>query len=267
MVMLVIFLGDATHAHTGYYTLAFEASLPGRRALHWSSVRGWPATPRASRRRTRHWWAPVWPCGVGSLRLVVGLSFIVLPLVITSVNPDRRQPPGGRHGHSRAVDPELRGRASRRPSPSPSPTNRCSKFLAKDPAAAAAVGQEGRLTGQHLASAVKAFGLKGLSKLAATRPQLQTLVEPYQAQLTFIEAHQAALTSLQKGSAEAPHQWQHWFYVDLGGMVVFMPLIWLTKGRWKPSAAKRDAREHAAVVQEELARLTRDAGGGVPTAV
>ena len=78
---------------------------------------------------------------------------------------------------------------------------------------------------------------------------------PYTAQLTYIQAHQAALQKLQKGSAKAPHQWQHWFYVDLAGMVVFIPAIWLTKGRWKPSSARRDAEEHRAAVAEELARL------------
>jgi hypothetical protein len=38
-------------------------------------------------------------------------------------------------------------------------------------------------------------------------------------------------------------------------MVIFIPLIWLTKGRWSPSAAKRDAAEHETRVGEELARL------------
>jgi integral membrane sensor domain MASE1 len=80
-------------------------------------------------------------------------------------------------------------------------------------------------------------------------------VEPYTAQLTFIAAHQAALTDLETGSQRAPHQWQHWFYVDLAGMVIFVPLIWLTKGRWNPSAAGRDALEHQERVREELARL------------
>jgi hypothetical protein len=84
---------------------------------------------------------------------------------------------------------------------------------------------------------------------------LATLVQPYQDQLTYIQAHQAALQSLENGSAKAPHQWQHWFYVDVVGMLVFIPAIWLTGGRWKPSSASRDAEEHGAAVAEELARL------------
>ena len=49
--------------------------------------RGWPATPRWSRRRTRPWWGPDWPCGDGSCAWWSGVSFIFLPVVITSVNP------------------------------------------------------------------------------------------------------------------------------------------------------------------------------------
>jgi hypothetical protein len=127
------------------------------------------------------------------------------------------------------------------------------KLLAKNPAVAARVGADPSLA--NIAAAEKAFGAKGLLELASFKSKLQALVEPYQAQLTFIEAHQAALQDLQKGSNEAPHQWQHWFYVDLGGMVVFIPLIWLTKGRWSPAAARRDAQEHDERVREELDRL------------
>jgi hypothetical protein len=127
------------------------------------------------------------------------------------------------------------------------------KLLAKNPAVAARVGADPSLA--NIAAAEKAFGAKGLLELASFKAKLLALVEPYQAQLTFIEAHQAALQDLQKGSNEAPHQWQHWFYVDLGGMVVFIPLIWLTRGRWSPAAARRDSREHDERVREELARL------------
>ena len=167
------------------------------------------------------------------LRLVVGLSFIFLPLVITSVNPIVDNLPVADtviHGVSIqnfvAEHPETIAFAqSHQP---------LLELLAKDPAAAAAVGADP--TPANIAAAVKVFGAKGLSELAPTR-RTQTLVEPYTAQLTYIQAHQAALKDLQKGSAEAPHQWQHWFYVDLGGMVLFIPVIWLIKGRWRPWAA------------------------------
>ena len=38
-------------------------------------------------------------------------------------------------------------------------------------------------------------------------------------------------------------------------MVVFIPTIWVIKGRWKPSSARRDAEEHEAAVAAEMSRL------------
>jgi ACS family D-galactonate transporter-like MFS transporter len=115
----------------------------------------------------------------------------------------------------------------------------------------------------NIEAAEKAFGTTGLLELAKYKTQLAQLVEPYSAQLAYINAHQAALVDLERGSAKAPHQWQHWFYVDAAGMVLFIPLIWLTKGRWKPSSARRDAAEHEAAVAEELARLQLAGGPAI----
>jgi hypothetical protein len=126
-------------------------------------------------------------------------------------------------------------------------------ILAKDPAAAAAVAADP--SAANIAAAEKAFGAAGLAELAKYKTQLATLVAPYQDQLTFISANQAALQTLENGSAQAPHQWQHWFYVDIAGMLVFIPVIWLSGGRWRLSSARRDAEAHQAAVAEELARL------------
>jgi hypothetical protein len=186
------------------------------------------------------------------LRLTVGISFIVLPAVITSVNPIVDNLPVAEtviHGQS------IQNFVAEHPHTIAFATQHTAllAILAKDPAAAAAVGKDP--SAANIAAAEKAFGLKGLTELAKYKTQLTNLVEPYIPQLTYISAHEGALQQLEKGSAQAPHQWQHWFFVDLAGMVVFIPLIWLTKGRWRPSSARRDAEEHEAAVAEELARL------------
>ncbi len=251
MAMLIVFLADATHPHTGYYTLALEASIL---AVGLSLVFGpWMAGYTESIEDKN-------PALVATglalwgwiLRLVVGLSFVFLPLVITSVNPIVDNLPVADtviHGQSvqnfvaehtnvikfaKAHQPLL-------------------KLLSRDPALAARVGADP--SDANIAAAVKVFGEKGLFELADFKKQLVKLVEPYTAQLTFIQNHQAALTDLQNGTNEAPHQWQHWFYVDLAGMLLFIPVIWLTKGRWSPAKARSDAEEHDARVREELARL------------
>jgi MFS family permease len=251
MVMLVIFLGEATHPHTGYYTLALETSLM---ALGISLVFApWIASYTESVEEKNPALVATGLALWGwSLRLVVGLSFIFLPLVITSVNPIVDNLPVADtviHGVS------IQNFVAEHPKTIAFAQSHTAllTLLAKDPAAAAAVGKDP--SGANIAAAEKVFGLKGLTELAKYKTQLTDLVEPYQAELTYIQGHETALLALQKGSAAAPHQWQHWFYVDLGGMVVFIPLIWLSKGRWRPSSARRDAEEHQAAVSEELARL------------
>lgn len=323
-VILIIFLGDATHPHTGYYTLATEGSLLGIGiALAFAP---WIASFTESVEKKN-------PALVGTglalwgwvLRVTIGVAFIVLTVVITSVNPIVGNLPVANaiiHGQSVsdfvAEHPKTIAFAQ-----SHGPLL---ALLAKNPAAAAAVGAEQGFIAAHpdtiafaeshaallallakdpaaaiavgtdpspaniaaaeqafgaagllelsqyktqiatlvlpyttqlntLATAQKAFGAAGLLELAEYKTQLATLVEPYAAQLAFINAHQAALAQLEKGSAQAPHQWQHWFYVDLAGIVLFIPSIWLAKGRWKPSSAARDAAEHEAAVAAELARL------------
>jgi MFS family permease len=251
LVMLVIFLGDATHPHTGYYTLALEASgLAVGLSLVFAP---WMASYTESIEDKN-------PALVATglslwgwiLRLVVGLSFIVLPLVITSVNPIvDNLPVANTVIHGQSIEDFV--------AEHPATITFAQKhealltLLNKDPAAAAAVAAD--QSPANIAAAIKAFGAKGLFELADFKKQLQTLVEPYQAQLSYIQAHQSALDALQKGSSEAPHQWQRWFDVDLAGMLVFIPVIWLAKGRWSPKAARNDAQEHDARVREELSRL------------
>jgi hypothetical protein len=249
--MLVVFLTNASHPHTGYYTLALQASLLalGISLVFAPWMAGYTESVEDKNPALVATGLALWGW---ILRLTVGVSFIFLPLVINSVNPIVDNLPVADtvvHGTS------IQNFAAEHPATIAFAQSHEAllTLLAKNPAAAAAVGADA--SPANIAAAEKAFGEKGLFELAAYKAKLQTLVEPYTAQLSFIQAHQAALNDLEKGSSEAPHQWQHWFYVDLGGMVVFLPLIWLTKGRWRPSAAARDAREHQERVAEVLARL------------
>jgi hypothetical protein len=186
------------------------------------------------------------------LRLTIGVSLIVLTVVITSVNPVVNNLPVANHIIKGQTVADF---VAEHPKTIAFAASHAAllAILAKDPAAAAAVGADP--SPANIAAAEKAFGSSGLTELAKYEVQLKDLVQPYTAQLTYIQAHEGALLQLESGSAQAPHQWQHWFYVDIAGMVLFFPVIWLSKGRWRPSAARRDAEEHTAAVAEELARL------------
>jgi len=119
----------------------------------------------------------------------------------------------------------------------------------------------------------------------AAAPQLATL-QPYSAQLKALAAVPASviaavsapgvaseLGALQKvppsvtkymaahagdvssAAAKSPGQWRTWYWICFGGIVFFILSIPLLRGRWRPRDAKRDADEHEAMVQAELAKL------------
>jgi ACS family D-galactonate transporter-like MFS transporter len=64
---------------------------------------------------------------------------------------------------------------------------------------------------------------------------------------------------VQKAAADSPKQWQTYFFVAVGGQVVFIPLILLMAGFWDPRKAKRAEEEHDAWLAAEMAKLEPDA--------
>ena len=68
-----------------------------------------------------------------------------------------------------------------------------------------------------------------------------------------------AETKLVPAEKASPKEWKTWWWVCLGGMVLFLLLIFRMPGRWSPRAAKRDFEAHERVVTAELAKLHQDA--------
>ncbi len=60
------------------------------------------------------------------------------------------------------------------------------------------------------------------------------------------------LVPAQKAS---PSEWKRWWWVCIGGQVIFGLLVFTMRGPWSPRAAKRDFEEHERLVKEELKRL------------
>jgi hypothetical protein len=101
-----------------------------------------------------------------------------------------------------------------------------------------------------------------INGVIAAAPQLQS-VAPYAAQLTalskvppgvfdYLQAHGAAV---QKAAAQTAGQWKNWYWICFGGIIFFLLSIPLLRGRWRPRDARRDEAEHEAMVQAELAKL------------
>jgi MFS transporter, ACS family, D-galactonate transporter len=65
----------------------------------------------------------------------------------------------------------------------------------------------------------------------------------------------ALLQNVSSASEHSPHQWQTYYWIAVGGQIVFIPLIFLMAGFWSPRRAKRHEQEHEAWLQQELAKL------------
>jgi hypothetical protein len=62
--------------------------------------------------------------------------------------------------------------------------------------------------------------------------------------------------SVRSASARNPAEWQTWWWVCLGGQVVFVPFIFFVMaGRWRPRRAARDLAEHNEQVARHLASM------------
>ena len=106
-------------------------------------------------------------------------------------------------------------------------------------------------------AALVALGKVPASDLAFLKKYAALSDPKVQADLKYLQAN---APSVVKAAHDSPRQWQHYFWIAVGGEVVFIPLIWLLVGYWRPSRAKQAEAEHEAMVERELAHLRGAAG-------
>jgi hypothetical protein len=103
------------------------------------------------------------------------------------------------------------------------------------------------------------FAAAQLKAAAAVPTPVKQLLRTYgpglkdpkvQSALVYLQAHGA---DVKKAAAAAPHQWQHLLWIAVGGQIVFIPLIFVMVGAWDPRKARRQAAEHEAWLQAQLA--------------
>jgi MFS family permease len=254
IVTLIVFMGYATHPHTSYFTLAFTSCiLAFFLSLAYAPwMAGYTESVEAKNPALVATGLALWGW---ILRLVVAISFIFLPVVINSVNPVVNNEPYATH-----VIDGVPMQTFLLTHPATVSFAQAHTPLLKAIQANQAVvnALSANKSAANIAAAEKALGTTTFAQLVKYQTQLTKLIQPYQAQIAYLGAHTAAFTSLANGAAKSPKQWQHWFWVDVAGMVVFIPTIWLIGGAWSPGKAKRDADEHDRAVEEELARILRD---------
>jgi MFS family permease len=255
IVMLVIFLMQTGHPFTGYYRIVvLEVILAAFLSLVYAPwMAGYTEMVEAKN-----------PALVGTglalwgwiLRLTVGLSFIFLPLVVNAVNPvvDNLQ-----YAQTTLNGKPFNAQQFQIDHPQSVAFAEANaswlKVLQEPKVAPIVAALNANLTPANLAAFQKAVPTVVYTKTLANAAKLKTLVVPYESQLGYLSQHQDQLTNLLNGVAKSPKQWQDWFWVCLGGMVLFIPTIWLNRGRWSPARAREDERKHDADVEAEFKQL------------
>jgi MFS transporter, ACS family, D-galactonate transporter len=288
-VMTVVYLEQAGH-HPGYYTLAIMLAVLslGLGVAFTPWMASFTETVEARNPALTATGLAIW----GWIqRVVVFVSFLIIPVVVTSVTPLVTYGPtvsayatqykselAFAQAHPAVVAtaqryktqlanaqkfaPELRviethpalfAKLATYPNPATIPP-----ALAKQAVAAAGGGA----AGTAVLSTISA-NQGAINGVIAAAPKLAT-VAPYAAQLTalskvppqalaYLSAHAAAV---QKAAAQTASQWRTWYWICFGGIIFFLLSIPLLKGRWKPSDARRDEQEHEAMIQAELTKLS-----------
>jgi MFS family permease len=234
IIMLILFINAADNPHSSLDTLILlEVALAACISLCYAP---WMAgyTEMVEARN---------PALVGTglalwgwiLRLTVGLSFIFLPLVVNSVNPVVN--------NLQYAQTPPNGHAPFNVQPLSDPKN----------AAVVAAAHANPLAGA--AALTRAVGPVVFGHVLANLKEVNGPVYTYRVELGYLAQHQDQLVNLLNGVGKSPRQWQNWFWVCLGGMVLFIPTIWLNRGRWNPAKARADEKQHEAEVEAEYKQL------------
>jgi ACS family D-galactonate transporter-like MFS transporter len=111
------------------------------------------------------------------------------------------------------------------------------------------------------AELIKPQTTKDLTFLSVTAPQklgaanFAAISNPTPALSAALKTLSTVGPGVQKAATDSPRQWRTFFFVGVGGEVVFIPLILLMAGFWDPRRAKRAEQEHDAWLATEMSKL------------
>ncbi|MDQ2729180.1 MAG: MFS transporter [Actinomycetota bacterium] len=285
-VMIVVFLSLATHPHTSYYhmaaVLAILACFLGIAYTPWMA--SFTETVESHNPALTATGLAVWGW---IIRVIIFVAYIILPHVVTSTNALVNQGPAVQAAAAKyapqvafaSAHPDVVATAQKYTTQltdaqkfapelaviqahpglfTQLATNPTSPALQAQAVAAGGGGAQGVAILQSIATNQAA-----ITGVIAVAPQLQTLV-PFASQLTALQKAagqpdfqylQKNAPAVQKAAKDAPGQWQNYFWVCFGGVIVFLLTVPLMRGRWSPKKAKEDIDAHEALVQAEMAKL------------
>lgn len=251
MVMMVVFLSRATHPHTSFTTLVVMGVIFAS-AISFAYAPWMAAYTEQVEAKNPALVATGLSLWGWVIRMVVGVSFIFMPMVITTVNPVVDNLPYVNHVVTvRGEQMTIADFAVRYPKVVQ--FAKAHQRLLDEVAALPTWVQDGLqvFEPKAVAYASRELGAKDFAALAALATPFKQLVVPYQEALTYMSAHVDQLNAALEAVAQSPSQWQRWYWIDLGGMVLFIPVIFMIPGRWSP----RRAREDLLAYEQRLAEV------------
>ncbi len=206
------------------------------------------------------------------LRIVVAGSFLALPYVITTSNPivDNVGAATALQAFEKA-EPYLPSAKVKVPPPAPASILTLLKQSAGAPGAALATVLEDYGTTHNLFGAFgsvpadlknQVSGLLEFTPLATDiqlgKPVSAAQIAGVRALSPQLAAMLVAAKTVVPAQKAAPAEWKRWWWVCLGGQVVFLVIIFFMRGTWSPAVARRQAEERERLVDIELAQLSLD---------
>ncbi|WP_285568088.1 MFS transporter [Streptomyces sp. RTGN2] len=219
----------ATEPHTGYYTFALiVAGIGVTSGIAYSPwMAGFTETVERHNPAATAMGLAVWGWTV---RITVALSAAFVPLVVNTVTPLIEYGP--------AVE-----QASVQAAPALAVTRAHPEIFAELDAYA-----PDKVPASLLSRAEKEVGAEQLRTVRKAAPQLKLLREHG--------------PEVQRASADNPGKWQTWWWVCLGGQVLFLPFVFVMSGRWRPRDARRDLQLHEEAVARQFAEMRPDSEEG-----
>ncbi len=231
VVMTFVFASRTSDPHTGYYTFVWIISLMSvSLAIAYAPwMAGFTETVEKRNPALTATGLAVWGW---IIRAVVAISIFILPYVVSSTTP--------------LVDYGTQVAAIVKAYPQQIQTlgtidSHTIAALTANPGDTAAIGK----AVTEISSTLHVSQTEALGRLIA-------LSKVPKADLDYLALHGEAVVNAQKVT---PSQWKHWWWVCIGGEILFIPLIFVMVGRWSPAAARRDVEEYERKVDAELASL------------
>ena len=269
IIVTMAMISQVNHPHTGYYGNVTVAVLMGLAIA--CAYTPWMASyteqveahnPALSATGLAVWgWI---------LRIVVALSFVVLPRVITtSTTLVDNQAAATNLQTFQAAQPYVPAAGNLNPRAAPASVITALKAMEPSgPGQALAALLQNYGTTHNVMSAMGAvpaslkLQVQGLLAFTPLATDIQAGRPVSDAQIAAVHASSPQLASLLRvepklipAQKASPAQWKRWWWVCAFGQLVFLVLVFFMRGRWSPRAAKADFDQHERLVAAELAKL------------